>query len=170
LADAQVGAILGSNITLGTITVASGTAVDFTGLPADIKRLKVSFSAVSTNGSAGLLVQIGTSGGVQTTGYASGVSSSFSSSATGANSTAGILATDEISAGTVFHGTVTFEIVNASNGTFVATVTGGRADLGVGYTGGGSKALGAMLDRVRITTTNGTDTFDAGNINISYEV
>jgi hypothetical protein len=25
------------------------------------------------------------------------------------------------------------------------------------------------LDRVRITTTNGTDTFDAGSINILYE-
>jgi hypothetical protein len=44
LTAAQVRAILGSNITLGTITGASGTAVDFTGLPADIKRLKVSFS------------------------------------------------------------------------------------------------------------------------------
>jgi hypothetical protein len=157
-------------ITLGTITGASGTAVDFTGLPAGIKRLKVSFSGVSTNGSAGLLVQIGTSGGIQTTGYAGGVSSSFSTSATGNTSTAGILATDAVSAGTTYYGSVTFEIINAANGTFVATVTGGRSDLGVGYTGGGAKALGATLDRVRITTTNGTDTFDSGNINISYEV
>ena len=170
LTAAQVKAILGSDITLGTITAASGTAVDFTGLPADIKRLKVSFSAVSTNGSAGLLVQIGTSGGIQTTGYAGGVSSSFSTSATGDTSTAGILATDAVSAGTTYYGSVTFEIINAANGTFVATVTGGRSDLGVGYTGGGAKALGGALDRVRITTTNGTDTFDAGNINISYEV
>ena len=33
----------------------------------------------------------------------------------------------------------------------------------------GKAALGATLDRVRITTTNGTDTFDAGSINILYE-
>jgi hypothetical protein len=35
--------------------------------------------------------------------------------------------------------------------------------------GGGNKTLSATLDRVRITTVNGTDTFDAGSINISYE-
>jgi len=29
--------------------------------------------------------------------------------------------------------------------------------------------LGGALDRVRITTVNGTDTFDAGSINILYE-
>jgi hypothetical protein len=34
---------------------------------------------------------------------------------------------------------------------------------------GGSKALSATLDRVRITTVGGTDTFDGGNINIVYE-
>jgi hypothetical protein len=33
----------------------------------------------------------------------------------------------------------------------------------------GGVALGGALDRVRITTVNGTDTFDAGSINILYE-
>jgi hypothetical protein len=35
--------------------------------------------------------------------------------------------------------------------------------------GGGDKTLSGTLDRIRITTTNGTDTFDAGSINILYE-
>ena len=34
---------------------------------------------------------------------------------------------------------------------------------------GGSIALAAALTQVRITTANGTDTFDAGSINIQYE-
>jgi hypothetical protein len=34
---------------------------------------------------------------------------------------------------------------------------------------GGSKSLSAALDRVRLTTVNGTDTFDAGSVNIMYE-
>jgi hypothetical protein len=34
---------------------------------------------------------------------------------------------------------------------------------------GGSIALAALLTAVRITTVNGTDTFDAGSINILYE-
>jgi hypothetical protein len=32
-----------------------------------------------------------------------------------------------------------------------------------------SIALSSTLDRIRITTVNGTDTFDAGTINIMYE-
>jgi hypothetical protein len=35
--------------------------------------------------------------------------------------------------------------------------------------GNASVALSGTLDRVRITTVNGTDTFDAGTINILYE-
>jgi hypothetical protein len=35
--------------------------------------------------------------------------------------------------------------------------------------GSGSISLGGTLDRVRITSDNGTDTFDAGSINILYE-
>jgi hypothetical protein len=36
-------------------------------------------------------------------------------------------------------------------------------------TGAGNLSLGGTLDRVRITTVNGTDAFDAGTINILYE-
>jgi uncharacterized repeat protein (TIGR02059 family) len=40
---------------------------------------------------------------------------------------------------------------------------------GWGGADGGAKSLSATLDRVCITTVNGTDTFDAGSINILYE-
>jgi hypothetical protein len=32
----------------------------------------------------------------------------------------------------------------------------------------GSKTTSAVLDRIRLTTVNGTDTFDTGTLNISY--
>jgi hypothetical protein len=35
--------------------------------------------------------------------------------------------------------------------------------------GAGGVTLSGVLDRVIITTANGTDTFDAGSINILYE-
>ena len=44
-----------------------------------------------------------------------------------------------------------------------------RSDGGNAYMSGGSIALGGVLDRIRITTVNGTDVFDAGSINILYE-
>ena len=37
------------------------------------------------------------------------------------------------------------------------------------FTTSGSKSLTNALDRLRLTTVNGTDTFDAGSINIMYE-
>ena len=36
-------------------------------------------------------------------------------------------------------------------------------------TTGGSVTLGGTLDRLRITTVNGTDAYDAGTVNILYE-
>jgi hypothetical protein len=35
--------------------------------------------------------------------------------------------------------------------------------------GGGDVTLSGTLDRVRITTVNGTDTFDAGTVNLLLE-
>ena len=35
--------------------------------------------------------------------------------------------------------------------------------------GAGGVTLGGTLDRIRITTVNGTDTFDAGTINLLLE-
>jgi len=37
-----------------------------------------------------------------------------------------------------------------------------------GY-GAGTKTISGVLDRIRLTTVNGTDTFDAGSVNILYE-
>jgi hypothetical protein len=42
-------------------------------------------------------------------------------------------------------------------------------NLALTVNGGGSVTLGAQLNMVRITTTNGTDTFVTGSINILYE-
>ena len=33
----------------------------------------------------------------------------------------------------------------------------------------GAVSLSGTLDRIRLTTVNGTDTFDAGSVNIMYE-
>jgi hypothetical protein len=44
-----------------------------------------------------------------------------------------------------------------------------RSDSTITDYGAGVISLGGTLDRVRITAANGTDTFDAGTINIIYE-
>jgi hypothetical protein len=154
-------------ITSGTaVASTSGTSIDFTGLPTWVKRITVMFSAVSISGSSQFLIQLGTSGGIVTTGYSGGGFRTGTSSLAGANSTAGFYFAN-ITAATVFSGMIT--ITNVTGNTWVAMgLLGGDATEIIDATAGG-KVLSAVLDRVRITTVNGTDTFDAGSINILYE-
>ena len=159
---------LSQPLTLSTAqSSTSGTSIDFTGIPSWVKRITIMFSAVSKNGGSNLLVQIGDSGGIANTGYAS------IGGDTGANntSTIGYILTRLQTATSSVHGHCT--ITNISGNTWVESsmmaFTDGTYGSVLGGFSGGSKTLSAQLDRVRITTVNGTDTFDAGSINIMYE-
>jgi hypothetical protein len=160
------GAVLG--ITSGTaVASTSGTSVDFTGLPAWVKRVTVMFDGVSTSGSSNLQIQLGDSGGIETTGYIS-VGTYLGTSTSGSSYTTGF---GFLSAGStnVLSGLVIISLLN--NNTFVANgdMGGSGGAAGFRYGTSGSKTLSATLDRIRITTVNGTDTFDAGTVNIMYE-
>lgn len=145
----------------------SGTSIDFTGIPSWVKRITVMFNAVSTNGSSIVQIQIGSSGGIETTGY-SGASSNLSSGVSSGSYTAGFGIRAMDAAGYSTSGAI--QITNISNNTWVAFgVVGNPSSVVLTGTTGGTKTLSGTLDRVRITTVNGTDTFDAGSINILYE-
>lgn len=157
----------GSVITSGTSVSASGTSIDFTGIPSWVKRITVVYSSLSTNGGSALIVQLGDSGGIETTGYlGSGV---FSGPSTGSgNSTVGLLMSGGSSASTVsFHGSMI--ISKLTGNTWSSICISGQSDSTYAAYAGGSKALSDTLDRIRITTGNGTDSYDAGTINILYE-
>jgi hypothetical protein len=151
----------------------SGTSIDFTSIPSWVKRVTVMFSGVSTSGTSNVLVQLGTSSGVTTTGYVSeGVTFNSGTANTGAEITAGFPAevhNPYVTAAGLRSGS--FTITNLTSNTWVSTCT-----MGISWASGpsasfsaGRISLSATLDRVRITTVNGTDTFDAGTINILYE-
>lgn len=157
---------------LGTLTPStSGTAIDFTGIPADVRRITITFVGVSTNGSANLLVQLGDSGGIETTSYVSAASYIQNATAnTVVDSTAGIIVTGAFATGEEVYGHVVLTLHDAATNSWTATGTLiDRASTTNLNHCGGAKALSGVLDRLRITTTNGTDTFDAGSINILYE-
>lgn len=154
-------------ITLGTpVASTSGTSIDFTSIPAGTKRITINFSGVSGSGTSNMLVQIGDSGGIENTGYASGATND---NGTRVTSTAGFVIISANAAGSLFSGRVTLELLDAANFTWVSA--GQMCETGSGMDGesGGNKSLSAELDRVRITTVGGSDTFDAGEINITYE-
>ncbi len=150
----------------GTAVTASGTSVDFTGIPSWVKRVSVVYSGLSLNSSANFLIQLGDSGGIETTGYLStSVTTDSSGSTAGTNSTSGFVIW-QADASITAQGIAT--IINITGNTWVFAQTGRLLSTNV-TTSGGDKSLSATLDRVRITTTSGTDTFDAGTINILYE-
>jgi hypothetical protein len=164
----NTGAVYNS-IQTATAVTASGTSIDFTSIPSWVKRITVMFSGVSTSGTSNMLVQIGDSGGIENTGYTS--VASYNTGSTGSiSSTAGYIATNGIDGTSIFNGNCYLNLLNASTNTWCLN---GNLSWTVTFTGlfnfAGSKSLSATLDRLRITTVNGTDTFDAGSINILYE-
>jgi hypothetical protein len=149
--------------TSGTAVTASGTSIDFTGIPATAKRITVMFSGVSTNGTSNYLIQLGDAGGVETTGY----SSRATSTSAQANTTAGFIITQSQAAADLVSG----NIVICTLGSNVWVSGGNISNIGQNaiLMSAGTKTLSDTLTQVRITTVNGTDTFDAGTINIMWE-
>jgi hypothetical protein len=160
---------LSQPLTSGTAVTASGTSVDFTGIPSWVRRITVMFSNVSTNGSSNLLIQIG-SGSVLTSGYGSSVVFG-GTSVNGTSSTAGFISTISIIASNTLSGVNTICLLGSntyiSTGSMIYESVSPIAFL-MSSTGVRT-SVGGPIDRLRITTVNGTDTFDAGSINILYE-
>jgi hypothetical protein len=160
-------AMLTQPFTLGTaIASTSGTSIDFTGIPSWVKRITVMLHRVSTTGTVPLLYQVGTSSGIVTTGYVS--SGSYQgASQEGLQSTSGLL---NGAGGAILDTSVGITTICSFGGnTWVSSSVSGDGTAAYSKIGSGSVTLGGTLDRVRITTTTGTPTFDAGSINILYE-
>ncbi len=152
----HAGTILANTLT--TVT-ASGTSVDFTGIPATARYIAIAVSGLSASSTGEIIVQLGNSGGVETTGYlgAAGTLAYSSGFRSGYAAAANLL-----------HGIFTFQLVSASSNTWAGTSMIALSNTNSSLGGGGSKALSATLDRVRVTTSSGTDTFDAGTISCIY--
>ena len=163
----------GAAITAGTaVATTSGTSIDFTGIPSWVKRITVMFDQVSTNGISFVQVQLGDSGGVETTGYLSTGAYILTTGGTPSASSGSFSSGFGLFAGGASYsrdGIMT--IANISGNNWVSSHSMSILDgvASIPMFGGGRKALSATLDRVRITTVNGTDTFDAGSVNILYE-
>jgi len=142
---------------------ATGTAVDFLSIPETAQRVTVMFSGVSTNGTSNPLIQIGDSGGLETTGYLGSAQTITSS----VNFTTGFGIGASSVAASVCHGGVV--ISKLGGNTWVEFGVLGYSNAGGNAMSGGSKTLSGTLDRIRITTVNGTDQFDAGSISILIE-
>lgn len=157
-----------SSIVLMSAQAASGSAVDFTSIPAGARRISIMFDEVTLSGTDNFLIQIGDSGGIETTGYSSGSSIGIASTVAQAASGTGFLMVMG-NASRALSGIMTLSRING-NSWASSHAMGSSVNAALSVFGGGIKsALTTDLDRVRITVT-GANTFDGGTINLSYEL
>lgn len=146
----------------------SGTSIDFTGIPSWTKRITVMLNGVSTSGSSNIIIQLGTAGSFETTGYDGG---SWQANVTVTSYSTGFMLGNSNSAAQNVKETLVINLFDSATNTYVAFGTGAvnSAAGGNAHIQGGSKSLSGALTRVRLTTVGGTDTFDAGSVNLLYE-
>lgn len=144
----------------------TGSAVDITGLPAGIRQLWVVVrDANITSVSAHLFVQLGTSNGIETTGY-DAHGHIVAGGGASVTSNAGFVFYRQSNATTIRAGALLLHRV--SNTEWVATQTGSMTD---GSTqsligGGGTKTLGDTLTQVRVTA--GGSIFTSGTVSLLW--
>jgi len=154
-------------LTSGTsVASTSGTSIDFTSIPSWVKRITVMFSGVSTNGSSSLQVQIGSTT-FTTSGYTSTSGNAYGTNLVAVASSSTGFVTQFASGSSARNGQMI--IANITSNTWISSHMLGDVSGQGGCVGGGTVGLSGTLDRVRITTVNGTDAFDAGSINILFE-
>jgi len=161
------GAGRASSLVSGTsVATTSGTSIDFTGIPSWAKRITVMFNSVSAASSGLPLIRIG-SGSIDATSYSGTVVRMTSGGNGTANLSTGFAVSDGSASTQNWIGL--FVLTNISGNIWCAAGNFGSSDSARATVVAGVKTLSGTLDRVRLTTDTGTDTFDAGSINILYE-
>jgi hypothetical protein len=143
----------------------SGTSIDFTSIPSWVKRITVMLNGVSTNGTSNILVRLGNSGGIVSSGYVS-QASIFS---VGTRSTTGFILTQEMTSAGLLYGQYICNLQNSATNAWTGCGVLDKNDNNHPFSGGALTSMASAITTVRITTVNGTDAFDAGSINILYE-
>lgn len=149
-------------LTLGTPTATtSGTAINYSGLPAGIKQIIMNFNAVGKNATSLMLVRMGPVGGVQTTGYLAADSDG----------------PDYVTNGFpirypintyLISGSLVFTLLDATNNIWCLTGScTAEAGAHIQFNAGQVTLTGA-LSIIQLTSAGG-DTFNAGSINIAYQ-
>ena len=168
VASGGTGSTTGAIYLQTAVASTSGATIDFTSIPAGVNRINIMFAEVSTSSTSLPMIQIGDSGGLETTGYKCvGALLAPSSNANTAHTT-GITIKTDATAATLMSGTVVANRLTGNewcfHGALTAFAPSNYAAMVSGY-----KSLSAELTTVRLTTVNGSDTFDAGKVSLSWE-
>lgn len=167
LSDSDSTQISDNKLNLGTVqATTSGTTITFSSLPTSLDRITILLDQLSLDASTDLLLQIGDSGGLETSGYVSSSNTSTTAGQTGSTSTAGFVvylsSTSSLISGSIM-------LFRVDGNDWVCQHSMGIDTNGTQIGGGGAKTLSGDLDRVALTTVSGTANFDAGQMNVFHE-
>jgi hypothetical protein len=157
----------GTDVKAGTAqATTSGTSVTFSSIPTGTKRIDVIFNEVSENTGQDLKLQIGDSGGIETSSYNS-KAARLEGSAQGVSSATDSFIIQFGVAGAALSGVYSLFLVDSSNHDWVGSCAFAKNDSSnASVTGGGFKSLSAELTQLKVLIASGA--FDAGEINIHY--
>jgi len=143
----------------------SGTAHTLTGIPARAQEVVLTLAGVSTDGTDPLVITLGDSGGLETSGY-TGVRASTDDTTTNSGSlTAFIALTIAAVATLTYSGRVVLTLVDSTTNTWAFSGMLAADDTDdIIYYFAGAKSLSAVLTQISLTTSGGTDVFDAGKL------
>lgn len=145
----------------------SETEFDFTGIPSWVNRVTAIGISLSTSGTSNPILRVG-DGAVVSAGYLGAASLLPNGAAIqGANSTAGCLVAVNVGASSVYR--FSCRIDRLTGNTWAFSGTGSFSSSATTIVFASEITLTNALDRVRLTTVGGTDTFDAGSVSISWE-
>jgi hypothetical protein len=165
LTGAQVASVVqGNTLVSGTVQAStSGTQILFEDIPAWAKRITVNLSGVSLSGNDRIEIVIGDSGGLEANGY-----SSLANNGSGSSVFTAAFTLMSIGGGSEFFtGSSVLSLLDAENNTWVQNSLLIREGSSL-ISSVGTKSLSSALTQIAIKPS-GTDTFDAGKINILYE-
>lgn len=159
--------ITSAGFTLATpVALTSGSSVDFTGIPSGVKQINISLTGARISSGVSWYIQLGDSGGVETTGYVSSVSNLYSTSLSTNRYTNAFIISETGFSSHALNGLIICSLLDSSNNTWVYSSNIAIVDQNELKVAGGSKSLSAVLNTVRLTASSGT--FVAGTVNISY--
>ena len=144
----------------------SGTAFDFTGIPAGVSEITLTLRNVRLSGADDLLIQIGPAAGIVTTGYAS--SGGALNTAAGLSTSTSGFVTRRTSTDQEVSGVLTLKRESVGSNSWISAHS--MSTVGTARTalvGGGNVALAGQLTQLRLTRV-GSSTFDLGSANISW--
>ncbi len=160
--DAQVG---GLTIPTTATATTSGASIDLTGISSSAKQIVILGNGVSSSGTSEWILQLGDSGGFETTGYTCQGARPTTDTTTVLSTTGLGVYRGATSGSFTFNFRVVLTRYEGSSNQWHMESTAWRVGGALGMSNG-EKSLSGTLTQIRFTTVGGTDTFDAGSINI----